>query len=106
MMPGKKTQTNTTTRPRTSGAHSKTKKHKFSFNAPNARETAIAGSFNNWIPQTMKRSAKGIWTISLHLPPGIHEYRFVVDSEWTEDPINPERAPSPFGGFNSICTVP
>ena len=106
MVPAKKTQTTTTTRPRTSATRSKTKKHRFSLNAPNAREVAIAGSFNNWAPQAMKRSAKGIWTISLPLQPGTYEYRFVADSEWTEDPVNPDRAPGPFGGFNSICTVP
>lgn len=79
---------------------------KFAIEAPVAHEVAIAGSFNKWIPQPMKRGAKGIWRISVPLPPGPHEYRFVVDSEWMEDPASAERAATPFGGFNSVRVVP
>jgi 1,4-alpha-glucan branching enzyme len=114
MTSDRKTPTKTTTRPRTQagggatagGTRAKAKAHKFSIQAPDAHAVSVAGSFNNWAPQALKCNTKGVWSVSIPLPPGTHEYRFVVDSEWLEDPINPEKAPSPFGGFNSVCAVP
>jgi 1,4-alpha-glucan branching enzyme len=82
------------------------KSRKFSIEAPLAQSVAIAGSFNDWTPQAMKRSAKGAWSISVSLTPGSYQYKFVVDEEWLEDPACEEKAPSPFGGFNSVCSIP
>ncbi len=91
----------------TSRTNSNNKKSmKFILEAPVAREVAIAGSFNDWTPKPMKRDAKGVWKISVSLPPGSHEYKFIVDSKWMEDPKRTEKVPAPFGGFNSICVVP
>jgi len=110
----RKVQTKTTTRPRAQasggsavgGTRAKRKGHKFSIHAPDAHAVSVAGSFNNWALQALKCNTKGVWSVSIAVPPGTYEYRFVVDSEWLEDPVNPEKAPSPFGGFNSVCTVP
>lgn len=88
------------------GSAGKGRAYKFSIVAEAAQGVSLAGSFNGWTPQALKRSAKGIWTVSLELPQGTHEYKFVVDSEWIEDPANAERTASPFGGFNSVCTIP
>ncbi|MBI5869147.1 MAG: hypothetical protein HZB43_12820 [candidate division Zixibacteria bacterium] len=82
------------------------KSTKFTLEAPVAREVAIAGSFNDWTPKPMKRDAKGVWKISVSLPPGSHEYKFIVDAKWVEDPTGTQRVPAPFGGFNSVCVVP
>jgi len=30
----------------------------------------------------------------------------VVDDQWMVDPLAPETAPNPFGGANSVLTVP
>jgi len=54
----------------------------------------VAGSFNNW-SQTKDRlngpDESGIYTISLELPPGEHEYKFVLNqATWQSDPGNPE----------------
>ena len=84
---------------------SKSKAHKFSIVAEAAQNVSIARSFNEWTPQALKRGAKGVWSVSLPLAPGTYEYKFVVDSEWLVDPANPERTASPFGGFNSVCTI-
>jgi len=89
-----------------SQARTKGRTHKFSIVAEAAQNVSIAGSFNEWTPQALKRGAKGIWSVTLPLSSGTHEYKFVVDSEWREDPANPERTASPFGGFNSVCTIP
>jgi hypothetical protein len=42
------------------------------------------------------------WGKDLVLPPGIYEYRFVVDGEWVTDPKAAEAVPNPFGSSNSI----
>jgi len=87
-------------------ARTRKKAHKFTIDAPVALDVSIAGSFNDWMPQALKRNTKGVWSISVPVSPGTYEYKFVVDSEWLEDPLSADRVPSPFGGFNSVCVVP
>lgn len=77
----------------------------FQLLSPDAREAKIAGSFNDWEQQSMKRDSKGVWKVKLLLPPGTFEYKFFVDNQWVEDPQNSDKSPSPFGGFNSVCIV-
>ena len=36
---------------------------------------------------------------------GTYHYRYVVDGEWREDPDNPQAAPGPVGGRNSVLVV-
>jgi 1,4-alpha-glucan branching enzyme len=74
--------------------------------APSAKSVAVAGSFNNWQPAvTLKPSRAGEWKGELELPPGRHEYLFVVDGRWLPDPTAREVVPNPFGGVNSILSV-
>jgi hypothetical protein len=47
----------------------------------------------------------GRWTRSLPLPPGRHEYLFVIDGDWVPDPRASETAVNPFGGINSVVRV-
>jgi 1,4-alpha-glucan branching enzyme len=113
MASDRKAQAKTTAPPRArasgsaaSGTRTRKKTHKFSIDAPVAHHVSVAGSFNDWTPQALKRNTKGVWGISVPLSPGTYEYKFVVDGDWLEDPLSADRAPSPFGGFNSVCTVP
>jgi 1,4-alpha-glucan branching enzyme len=66
---------------------------RFYFHAPDAKSVAIAGSFNQWdqkLHHLTGPDKNGIWTITLPLPPGRIEYRFVIDdSEWVMDPAAP-----------------
>ncbi len=73
----------------------------------NARAVFLAGTFNNWNPQAtpLKTSGKGKWEITITLPPGKYEYRFIVDGKWIEDPLAKECVPNPFEGSNSILVV-
>jgi hypothetical protein len=81
------------------------------YRDPAASDVRIAGDFNGWVPDKNVRSlvqAEGVervWTKILHLPPGTYHYRYVVDGEWREDPDNPEAAPGPVGGRNSVLIV-
>ncbi|MBI5868800.1 MAG: hypothetical protein HZB43_11035 [candidate division Zixibacteria bacterium] len=77
----------------------------FMIDAPESLEVAIAGSFSNWEPQPMIKGRDGVWRITVQLMPGTHQYKFLVDTEWHEDPNNPRKVPNEFGGMNSICEV-
>jgi len=72
-----------------------------------ASTVAVAGSFNGWnsVSDLLKETSDGVFELSLELPPGTHQYKFVVDGKWTEDPTNPEKSADGFGGFNSIIRV-
>jgi 1,4-alpha-glucan branching enzyme len=78
----------------------------FTLAAPDGRNVSIAGTFNNWEPQAMTKGPDGRWRITLRLAPGTYEYKFLVDTEWRDDPNNPpRRTANEQGAFNSICQV-
>src|SRR5262245_20920390 len=80
----------------------------FELTNPSARKVCIAGSFNDWQPEAteMISMGNGRWLKDLNLAPGTYEYRFVVDGNWITDPKSSRTAPNPFGGTNSLLTVP
>lgn len=83
------------------------KKVIFSLSAPEAGAVFLGGEFNNWdqTKHPMKKDKKGVWKVSLSLPPGIHQYRFFVDGEWRTDPACSEFVGNPFGGVNCVRKV-
>jgi hypothetical protein len=78
----------------------------FRLEAGTASNVALAGSFSDWQPtHGMQQSGDGVWTILLPLPPGVHDYGFIVDGErWVADPYAPQ-VDDGFGGVNSRLTV-
>ena len=80
------------------------KRKLFKLLAPQAESVYLAASFNNWDPQArpLKKDARGLWKTSVTLPLGKHEYRFVIDGEWHDDPQCQEHLPNPFGTTNCI----
>jgi 1,4-alpha-glucan branching enzyme len=78
-----------------------------SVDFPSAKKVFIAGTFNNWSPDSdqLAKGAGGKFHITLHLDPGKYEYKFVVDGTWTEDPGNQDTVADPYGGVNSVLTV-
>ena len=78
------------------------------FSQPTATAVAIAGTFNEWRPEAtpMINMGQGRWLKELALPPGTYEYLFVVDGRWLPDPLAQTTTPNPFGGVNSVVTVP
>lgn len=80
---------------------------RFEFTHPTAANVCIAGTFNNWEPETkpMHSSGSGCWFKETALPPGDYEYCLVVDGQWMPDPRVEERVPNPFGGNNSVLRV-
>ena len=77
------------------------------FIHPTARSVFVAGTFNDWHPGAtdMVSVGDGRWVKELVLPPGVYEYRLVVDGEWIPDPLGKGTSPNPFGGLNSVLTV-
>ena len=73
-----------------------------------AMDVRLAGSFTNWQPRyALHQASPGIWTITLPLSAGVHDYVFVVDGQrWIADPYAPH-VDDGFGGVNSrISLVP
>jgi len=71
------------------------------------REVLIAGDFNNWEPDhnVATRRIGDIVEKAVTLPPGVYQYRLVVDGKWQDDTSNPERTPNLVGGYNSLLRV-
>jgi hypothetical protein len=67
-----------------------------------ASRVQLAGSFTNWEPRyELRQAAPGIWTITVPLTQGVHDYAFVVDGQqWVADPYAPQIGDG-FGGTNS-----
>ena len=67
-----------------------------------ASRVQLAGSFTNWEPRyELRQSASGIWTITVPLTQGVHDYAFVVDGQhWVPDPYATQ-IDDGFGGINS-----
>ena len=81
----------------------------FSLVKPDAREVALAGSFNQWDREQHRLAGpdrNGRWTITLPLAPGRYEYLFVVNStDWVPDPAATSMCDG-LGGKNSVLLVP
>jgi 1,4-alpha-glucan branching enzyme len=90
-----------------SGGEARPRPVHFEFTHPNATRIAIAGTFNDWHPGATPMVPIGgdLWVKELVLPPGVYEYRLVVDGKWLPDPQASETAPNPFGGLNSVLKV-
>ena len=81
---------------------------RFTLDAPDARSVSLAGAFNDWNPQAtpMRRGAGAVWEAIVPLPPGVHQYKFVIDgATWVPDPAHAARIDDNRGGFNSVFTL-
>jgi len=84
------------------------KKVEFHFETTPGLRVCLAGSFSNWDPylhQMQEASVGGLYRLFLHLPPGKHEYRFVIGEEWRIDPQNPDTVSNAYGSTNSVVIV-
>jgi AMP-activated protein kinase-like protein len=81
---------------------------RFILVAPNARQVALAGTFNGWDPSAaplVRAGAEGTWTVTVALPVGQHQYAFIVDGRrWVPDPAAPA-VDDGFGRQNSVVSV-
>jgi len=81
---------------------------RFVLVAPDAKAVSLAGTFNQWDARAtplVRAGANGVWTVSLTLPAGQHQYAFVVDGQrWVPDPGAPA-VDDGFGRRNSVLTL-
>jgi 1,4-alpha-glucan branching enzyme len=75
--------------------------------APKAKEVILMGDFNKWNAKNhpMKRIKGGVWEKIVMLPPGRHEYKFLVDGQWWTDPKNEQMCYNCFGTQNSVIVI-
>lgn len=91
----------------------KTKSTKLQCHAPDAGAVFLAGTFNDWKTDavSMTKDDQGNWTSKLDLPPGRHEFKFVVDGQWCCEPNChasgecPQCVPNTFGTMNRFVDV-
>lgn len=50
----------------------------------------------------MQKKENGKWEKTVIIPPGMHEYKFLVDGQWKEDPQNGLTCQNCFGTKNSV----
>lgn len=87
--------------------------------SPAIISVTLAGTFSDWNPDdTAFRlapdhpTAGPRWSLRLPLPPGTHQYKFVLrvagrsEPAWVHDAANPQHVPDAFGGSNSIHATP
>jgi len=81
---------------------------RFVLFAPDAHEVSLAGTFNQWNPAAtplVRTGAPGVWSATLTLPAGQHQYAFVVDgARWVADPGAPA-VDDGFGRRNSVLSL-
>ncbi len=73
--------------------------------------TFVAPEWGVFVPLSL---VDGLWVAELQRsdypllgPAGQHRYKFrTAANDWFFDPANPEREPDPYGGFNSLLTLP
>ncbi len=81
---------------------------RFALVNPDAHAVSLVGDFNGWTPGATPltgQAVDGVWTASVAVTPGRHEYAFIVDGErWVADPyaatVNDE-----FGTSSSVLHV-
>ncbi len=80
----------------------------FILEAPNATTVHVAGDFTDWkaeIPLA-DPDGDGVWSGRVRLPPGVHEYNFVIDgTHFIADPYAQSYSEDPFGRRNSVLAI-
>ncbi|KAG2491725.1 hypothetical protein HYH03_009888 [Edaphochlamys debaryana] len=71
------------------------------------RQVHLCGSFTRWVetvPMAPVDGSPGVFAVVVHLPPGYHQYKFIVDGRWRHDETAPFM-PDPLGNVNNWLFV-
>jgi hypothetical protein len=89
-------------------AHDTVQLVRFVFEDSKASSVQLVGDFNEWTKgatQLKPSGARGVWTVSVPLTPGRHEYAFIVNgSRWVVDPLA-LKSSDDFGTESSVIRV-
>jgi hypothetical protein len=81
---------------------------RFVFVDPAASSVEIVGDFNAWtkgVTRLERGPAPGVWTASIPLTAGRHEYAFIINgSRWIADPLAPKSSDD-FGVESAVIHV-
>ena len=80
----------------------------FHVEAEPGSDVYIAGTFNHWngdAKRMVDPYGKGSYYITLTLPEGIYEYKFIINGEWQPDRNCPKRIRNAYGSFNNLIEV-
>jgi 1,4-alpha-glucan branching enzyme len=77
----------------------KRRRIEFELKMPKAQQVILMADFNQW------QGGNGVWRKTVMIYPGRYEYRFWVDGEWYNDPLNTLRCPNCLGSENNIIEV-
>lgn len=101
----------------------------FSLSSPGARSVSVALFFDRWTTELpaaepgsdcespygdyqmvrqlvrLNQVKPGLWHAETPLPPGWHEYLFLVDGAWVMDPEATNICPNDAGGFSAVRIV-
>ena len=67
-------------------------------------KVSLAGDFTDWQPLRMRRR-NDVFSVTVPVGPGTHEYKFVVDGRWQTDPDHSDCAVGSYNTLNSIVIV-
>ena len=109
-MPTSKNQRNAKDKLKTNGSapHPAGREVDFVLDCNGAEHVYVCGDFNDWHPTCLRmigNADAGLWEKRLVLPPGRHEYKFVVDGRWLHDSEAAENVPNIYGSLNSVVEV-
>jgi len=96
------------TETKTPAANRQCREVDFVLECSGAEHVYICGDFNHWQPTSLRMIGNpeaGLWEKRLVLPPGRHEYKFVVDGQWLHDPDARENIQNIYGSLNSVVEV-
>lgn len=79
----------------------------FRLRAEAAGRVKLVADFAGWEAQPidLRQEENGVWQITVELPPGRYEYRFLVDGQWRDDPSCPNLESNAFGTNNAVVVV-
>jgi 1,4-alpha-glucan branching enzyme len=81
----------------------------FTLKVPGASSVAVIGTFNQWNAKGFEMKGdkeRGVWSITLSLPQGRHEYAFLVDGKKViTDPQAAFYEEDGFGSQNSVLVL-
>jgi 1,4-alpha-glucan branching enzyme len=86
---------------------SKKNRVEFKLFAPRAKQVLLSGTFNQWSENAdpMTRDESGFWRKRKMLAKDIYEYKFIIDGEWTIDPMCCNTILNRHGTLNSVIEL-
>ena len=81
--------------------------HTFSLKASSAKAVYLVGEMSDWKDNVFKmlQEENDNWSLTLYLPQGAWQYKFVVDGQWKHDQSNPKTTDDGFDGLNSVIIL-